>query len=116
MTDALRSSTWLGGRHREVDLSPVGSQQQRFASHQFDCLPVLAKNERCVMVIVRFHTNAAGLSSGTVPNLKGKNETSCFGILCDRLIIAGHLVSPPVCVKHFTFLIRIFPRHDYGAL
>src|SRR5256885_8138284 len=103
MTDALRSSTWLGGRHREVDLSPVGSHQQWFASDQFDCLPVLAKSERCVMVIVRFHTNAAGLSSGTVRNLKVKNEAACFGILFDRLIIAAHLVSPPFALSTLRF-------------
>jgi hypothetical protein len=62
--------------------------------HQFDRLPVLAKNERCVMVIVRFHTNAAGLPSGTIRYLKVKNEADCFGILFDRLTIAAHLVSP----------------------
>ena len=68
------------------------------------------------MVIVRFHTNAAGLPSGTVRYLKVKNEADCFGILFDRLIIAAHLVSPHFALRHFTFLIRIFPRHDYGAL
>ena len=68
------------------------------------------------MVIVRFHTNAAGLPSGTVRYLKVKNEADCFGILFDRLIIAAHLVSPHFALRHFTFLIRIFVRHDYGAL
>jgi hypothetical protein len=46
------------------------------------------------MVIVRFHTNAAGLPSGTIRYLKVKNEADCFGILFDRLTIAAHLVSP----------------------
>src|SRR5437868_4190310 len=66
------------------------------------------------MVIVRFHTNAAGLPSGTVRYLKVKNEADCFGILFDRLIIAAHLMSPHV--ETLSFLIRIFVRHDYGAL
>ena len=60
------------------------------------------------MVIVRFHTNAAGLPSGTVRYLKVKNEADCFGILFDRLIIAAHLVSPHFALGHFTFLIRSF--------
>jgi hypothetical protein len=107
---------WLDGRNREVDLSPVGSQRQRFASHQFDRRPVLVKNVCCVMVIVRFDTNAAGLPSGTVRYLKVKIEADCFGILFDRLIIAAHLVSPRFALRHFNFLIRIFVRHDYGAL
>jgi hypothetical protein len=66
--------------------------------------------------IVRFHANAAGLPSGTVRNLKVKNETDCFGIFFDRLIIAAHLLSSIFALRHFTFLIRIFVRHDYCAL
>jgi hypothetical protein len=46
------------------------------------------------MVIARFHSNAAGLSTGAVRYLKVKIEADSFGVFRDRLIIAAHLVSP----------------------
>jgi hypothetical protein len=107
---------WLGGRHRKLDLRPVGSRGHRFASHRFDRWPVLTKEVRCVVVVVRLHSDAAGLSAGAVRYLKVKVEADSFRILVDRLIIAAHLVSPPFCVAHSRFIIWIFVRRDYGAL
>src|SRR5882757_3237183 len=89
-----RWSMWLAGRHRKLDLRPVSSRGQRFASHQFDRWPVLAEEVRCVVVIVRLHSNAASLSAGAVRYLKVKIEADGFRILFDRLIIAAHLMSP----------------------
>jgi hypothetical protein len=97
--DALRSSTWLGGGHRKIDLPPVGGRGQRFASHQFDRRPILTKKACCVVVIVRFHSNAAGLSASAVRYLKVKIEADCFRIFFDRLIIAAHLVSPHFALR-----------------
>src|ERR1700750_2913774 len=85
---------WLPGRHRKLDLRPVGSRGQRFAGHQFDRWPVLTEEVRCVVVIVRLYSDAAGLSAGAVRDLKVKIEANGFRILFDRLIIAAHLVSP----------------------
>ena len=81
-------------RHGEHDLSSVSGHGQKFASHQFDCWPVLAENVRCVVEIARLHSNTAGLSAGTVRYLKVKIETDCLQLLFDRLAIAAHLVSP----------------------
>jgi hypothetical protein len=85
---------WLGGRQRKLDLRAVSGHGQRFASHQFDRWPVLTEEVRCVVVIVRLHSNAAGLSAGAVRYLKVKIEADGFRILFDRLITAAHLVSP----------------------
>src|SRR5258707_62204 len=79
--NALRSSTWLGGGHRKIDLPPVGGRGQRLASHQFDRRPILTKKACCVVVIVRFHSNAAGLSASAVRYLKVKIEADCFRIV-----------------------------------
>ena len=114
-TDVLRSSTWLGGGHRKIDLPPVGGRGQRFASHQFDRRPILTKEACCVVVIVCFHSNAVGLSARAVRYLKVKIEADCFRIFFDRSIIAAHW-CPPFCVAHFRFLIWIFVRRDYGTL
>jgi hypothetical protein len=84
----------LRGRHRKPDLRPFSSQGQRFPSHQFDRWPVLTEEARCVVVIVRLHSNAAGFSAGAVRYLKVKIEADCIRIFLDRLIIAAHLVSP----------------------
>src|SRR5258708_4403868 len=51
--NALRSSTWLGGGHRKIDLPPVGGRGQRFASHQFDRRPILTKKACCVELSLR---------------------------------------------------------------
>ena len=85
--------TGLGGRrHREPDLRPFGSRDQRFASHQFDRCPILMEEAPCVVEIVRLHSNAASLSAGAIRYLKVKIEPD--RVLLDRLIIAAHLVSP----------------------
>jgi hypothetical protein len=100
-------------RHQEFNFCSVNGHGQRFASHQFDSWPVLTEEVRCVVVIVRFHSNAAGLSAGAVRYLKMKIEADGIRILFDRLTVAAHLVSP-VCVEHFRFMIWIFVRPDYG--
>jgi hypothetical protein len=81
-------------RHQEFNFCSVNGHGQRFASHQFDSWPVLTEEVRCVVVIVRFHSNAAGLSAGAVRYLKMKIEADGFRILFDRLTVAAHLVSP----------------------
>ena len=83
---------WLAGRHRKLDLGPLGSRGQGFASHQFDRWPVLIEEAPCIVEIVRLHSNAAGLSAGAVRYLKVEIEPDRF--FWDRLIIAAHLVSP----------------------
>ena len=103
-----------GGRHHEPDLRSFGSRGQQLAGHQFDRWPVLIEEAPCIMEIVRLHSNAASLSAGAVRNLKVKIEAD--RVLLDRLIIAAHLVSPPVCVGHSKFAILIFTRRDYGGL
>ena len=111
-------SSWDHGdwhRHGERDLRSVSGHGQRFASHQFDCWPVLAEKVRCVVEIARLHLNAAGLSAGAVRDLKVKIEAYRLRVLLDRLIIAAHLVSPPFCVAHLSLTIRIFVGLDYGA-
>ena len=84
----------LSRRHCERDLRSVSGHGQRFASHQFDCWPVLAEKVRCVVEIARLHLHAAGLSAGAVRYLKVKIEAYRLRVLLDRLIIAAHLVSP----------------------
>src|SRR5258706_15573684 len=64
--DALRSSMWLGGGHRKIDLPPVGGPGQRFANHQFDSRPILTKKACCVLVIVRFLSYTEVLSANDV--------------------------------------------------
>jgi hypothetical protein len=113
--NVLRLSMWRGG-HCQLDLRPVTSHRQRFASHQFDRWPVPTEEARCVVEIVRLHANTAGLSAGSVRYLKVKIEADCFRIGIDRLIISAHLVSPPFCVAHIRFMILIFVGRDYGAL
>ncbi len=105
----------LGRRHGDRDLRSVSGHGQRFASHQFDCWPVLAEKVRCVVEIASLHSNTAGLSAGAVRYLKVKIEADCLRLLIDRLIIAAHLVSPPFCVAHFTLTIWIFVGPDCGA-
>ena len=104
---ASKRKSWARERHGEHDLSSVSGHGQRFASHQFDCWPVLAENVRCVGEIARLHSNTAGLSAGTVRYLKVKIETDCLRLLFDRLAIAAHLVSPSLrralCVDDLVF-------------
>jgi hypothetical protein len=104
-----------GRRDGEPDLRPVRGYGERLPSHQFDCWPVLTEEVRCVVEIVRLHSNTAGLSAGSDPYLKVKIEADGFRVFLDRLIIQTHLVSPPVCVVHFKFRIWIFVGRDYGA-
>ena len=85
---------WLRGRHCDPDLRPFGSRGHRFAGHQFDRWPVLMEQALCIVEIVRLHSNAAGLSAGTVRNLKVKIEADSLRVFFDRLIILAHLVSP----------------------
>jgi hypothetical protein len=105
----------LSRRHCERDLRFVSGHDQRFASHQFDCWPVLAEKVRCVVEIARLHLNAAGLSAGAVRYFKVKIEAYRLRVLLDRLIVAAHLVSPPFCVAHLSLTIRIFVGLDYGT-
>jgi len=104
----------LGRRHGERDLNSVSGHGQRFASHQFDCWPVLVEKVRCVVEIARLHSKL-GFSAGAVRYLKVKIEADGFRLLFDRLIIATHVVSPPFCVAHFTLMTWIFVGPDYGA-
>ena len=83
-----------GERHRKLDLRPVGSRGQRFASHQFDRWPVLTEKVRCVVEIARLHANTACFSAGVARYLKVKIEADGFPVFLDRLIIQTHLVSP----------------------
>jgi hypothetical protein len=104
----------LGRRHGERDLNSVSGHGQRFASHQFDCWPVLVEKVRCVVEIARLHSKL-GFSAGAVRYLKVKIEADGFRLLFDRLIIATHVVSPPFCVAHCTLMTWIFVGPDYGA-
>jgi hypothetical protein len=89
-----------GRRDCKSDLRSVNGHGQRLASHQFDCWPVLTEEVRCVVEIVRLHSNTAGLSAGSDPYLKVKIEADGFRVFLDRLIVATHLV-PPVLRRSF---------------
>jgi len=107
---------WLGGRHRKPDLRPVGRDGQRFASHRFDRWPVLPEDIRGVVEVWRLYLNAASFSTGARSNLKVKIETHGFRLFLGRLIVAAHLLFPPIRVGHSRFLIWIFVGHDCGAI
>jgi hypothetical protein len=92
--DVLKWSIWLVGRHRQFNLRPGSRRGQRFARHDFYRWPVLTEEVRCVVEIVRLHSNTAGLSAGSDPYLKVKIEADGFRVSLDRLIIQTHLVSP----------------------
>jgi hypothetical protein len=104
-----------GKRHCKFDLRSFSGHGQRVASHQFDRWPVLTEKDRCVVEIARLHANTAGFSASVARYLKMKIEADGFRVFLDRLIIQTHLVSPPFCVVHFKFRIRIFVGRDYGA-
>jgi hypothetical protein len=100
---------------RKLDFRAILRVDQGCAGCQFNRRPVLPEEISGVVIVGRIYSNATGLPSVPIRNLKMKNEANRFLVFLPE--IAAHSVSPLSCVElgQFRFANLPFVRRDYGA-